>query len=82
MSDNEKRAKLIKAIRALTVDLPYGEPNGRTEKEILALEKAIGKTTSSAARRHFGNMCDSMANDIRDLRIAAEEFFGENMKDP
>ena len=74
----KERESITTAIRAFTVDMPNDEPNGARERQIEVLGQALARGDLRTARRAYSFMCEAGANDLRALRIAAEEYFGED----
>lgn len=64
--------RLVKAIRRFTWDMPNDQPNGETEAAILDLETALRRGDLDAARRAFSVMMRASADDVTELREAAE----------
>ena len=81
MSDDTTK-RLARAIRAFTVDMPNDQPNGDAERHLLRLDKALRRGDLSRARDAFAAMCGAQADQLRELRIAAESHLGGNFKDP
>lgn len=86
-------SNLIDAIRAFTVEGPDDKPNGRAEAAILLLsamldpakwgpmttqQRAILDTANGAAAA----LCEALADDTLNLRVAAETFFGGDFRKP
>lgn len=64
--------RLVQAIRRFTWDAPNDQPNGETEAAILDLETALTGGDLDAARRAFSVMMRASADDVTELREAAE----------
>lgn len=73
-------SRLTSAIRAFTVDGP--EPNGPAEQAMLELGKACERRDWHGVNTHAAVYCDAMADLTRELRIAAEEYFGGDFRKP
>lgn len=87
--DANKGERLRRAIRAFTVDavdhVGRPAPNGPAEaafvqlsQRLLALPDPAGREIAALAAR----FCDADADRLRELRLAAEAFFGEGFKEP
>jgi hypothetical protein len=74
---------LMRAIRAFTVDAPNDQPNGPAERALVRLGDALDAADwpgSREARVAYSELCERSADDIRDLRIAAETYFGGDFR--
>lgn len=80
MSNIEARAALVRAIRAIMVDMPDGGPNGEAERQIERLSKMRNLPTE--ALDALSGLCESLADDTRALRLAADAFFGGDFRLP
>ncbi len=76
------RAALTQAIRAFTVDMPNDEPNGARERQLEVLGQALERGDLRTARKAYGFMCEAGADDLKALRVAAEECFGGDFRAP
>lgn len=84
---DEKTKRLKDAIRRYTVEDPSGGPNGPTEAAFEALGITLEKLDArhSSVRRvydEFAKLGIAMVADCRELRQAADEYFGENFLTP
>jgi hypothetical protein len=89
-----EEVQLRAAIRTFTVDMPGGEPNGETERQIECLMQAMDPRKwrkmpqrewlrlLSEANGAAAAMCEEMAKDCKSLRLAAEAYFGGNFRRP
>lgn len=85
---DEKREALIRAIRAFTVEAPDDQPNGKAEKALRDLDEALNpgrwpkETFGGLAKAcdAAANLNEALADNVRALRIAAEEFFGGDFR--
>lgn len=68
--------RLAAAIRAFTVDAPNGKPNGPAEYAFGQLRRHLKKGDMSNARKAFEAFAEHSADQVRELRIAAEEHMG------
>lgn len=73
-------AALTTAIRAFTIDMPNDQPNGEREKQLDLLGQALDRGDIRAARKAYSLMCEAGADDLKALRVAAEEHFGEDFR--
>lgn len=85
---------LIAAIRAITVDLPDDQPNGPAERALLHLQDMLDPgywpwgDVAACQRRlsqvngAMAELCEALANETRDLRVAAEAHFGGDFRKP
>lgn len=84
---DDRAASLIKAIRAITVDMPDDQPSGEAERQLIRLEKAVealprGARGAAAVCDAAAKLCEALADDTRRLRIAAESYFGGDFRSP
>jgi hypothetical protein len=80
---NEKAKRLKDAIRRQTIEEPSGGPNGPTEAAFEVLGNALQKLDARdpnvrGAYDEFAKLGTAIVADCRELRQAADEYFGEN----
>ncbi len=78
MSDTQRMLEF--AIRAFTVDAPNDEPNGERERQLEVLGQALERGDLRVARKAYVYMCEASANNLRELRVAAEAHFGGDFR--
>lgn len=80
-ANREEERRLCAAIRRLTVDMPDDQPNGPAEQALVDLQRWV-PSTDTFVRDALARLCDALADDTRELRLAAESYFGSDFRAP
>lgn len=92
LGDSDKRHALEKAIRAITVDAPDGQPNGEAERQLERIAWLMKPSNAPSGKANaawyqamcdaFGRLCGAWADDSKRQRVAADAYFGGDFRKP